>query len=116
MRRSLYKYVTCKLFIDNIRVKGPYSTYGNKEVCLGVRQYVIEYIQALDRTLKRLERAGTTIGPKSQFCISSIKIVGYICRAEGRSLDSTKIIKILKWKPCKLIEEARAFIGVYIYY
>src|SRR5205085_228833 len=32
------------LFIDNIRVKGPYSTYKDKEVCLEVCRYIIEHI------------------------------------------------------------------------
>jgi len=81
-----------------------------------VRQYVLEHIQSLDRTLVRLERAGCTIGPKSQFCINGISIVGFVCGAEGRSPDSAKVIKILEWKPCTDIGEARAFIGVCVYY
>jgi hypothetical protein len=54
------------------------------------------YIQSLDRTIERLERAGCTIGTKSQFCIEGIRIVGFVCGAEGRSPDSVKVIKILE--------------------
>ncbi len=64
-----------------------------------------------------VERAGYTIsGAKSQFCIDGIRIVGYICGAEGRSPDTAKVIKILEWRPCTNITEARAFIRVYVYY
>ena len=73
----------CLPFLDNISVKGPLFMYNDKEVIPGIRQYVLEHIQSLDRTLVRLERAGCTIGPKSQFCIDGISIVGFVCRAEG---------------------------------
>jgi len=69
-----------------------------------------------NRTLIQLERASCTISLKLQFYIDGIKIVGFVCRVEGRTLNSTKVIKILKWKPYADIKEARAFIGVYVYY
>ena len=50
----------------------------------------------LNRTLKYLERAGATIGTKLQFCINGIIIVGFIYKVERRSLDSAKVVKILK--------------------
>ena len=57
---------------------------------------MVEYIQNLDKVLADLERAGVTIaGAKSQFCRAGIKIVGYICDANGRHLDTSKILKIL---------------------
>jgi len=45
-----------------------------------------------------------------------IKIVGFVCGVEGRTPNSVKVIKILKWKPYADIREARAFIGVCVYY
>jgi len=45
-----------------------------------------------------------------------IKIVGFVYRVEGKTPNSMKVIKILKWKPYADIREARAFIGVYVYY
>ena len=106
----------CLPFLDDIGVKGPLSIYNEKEALPGIRQFVLEHIQSLDKTLVRLERAGCTIGPKSQFCIDGINIVGFICGAEGRSPDNAKVIKILEWKPCLDIGEAQAFIGVCVYY
>ena len=106
----------CMPFLDDIRVKGPTTIYNNTKVLPGVWQFVIEYIQVLDRTLECIERAGCTIGPKSQFCISRIVIVGFVCRAEGRSPEIAKVIKILEWRACRNVGEARAFVGVCVYY
>jgi len=106
----------CLPFLDDIGVKGPLSAYNNKEALPSIRRFVIKHIQALNRTLIQLERARCTISPKSQFYIDGIKIVGFVCRAEGRTPNSVKVIKILKWKPYADIREARAFIGVCVYY
>jgi hypothetical protein len=86
----------CLPFLDDISVKGPLSTYNDKEVIPSVQQFVLKHIQSLDRTLVRLKRARCTIGPKSQFCINGISIVGFVCGAEGQSPDSAKVIKILE--------------------
>ena len=48
--------------------------------------------------------------------MDGINIVGFVCRAEGRTPNSAKIIKILEWKPCTDVSEARAFIRVCVYY
>jgi hypothetical protein len=106
----------CLPFLDDIGIKGLLFTYKNREVKLGIWQYVLEHIQSLDRTLVRLERVGCTIGLKSQFCIDRISIVGFVYRAKGQSLDSAKVIKILEWKPCTDVSKARAFIRVCVYY
>ena len=106
----------CLPFLDNIGVKGPLSVYNKKEVLPGIRQYIIEHIQSLDKTLVCLERAGCTIGPKSQFCIDRINIVGFVCKAKDKFLDNAKVIKILEWKLCTDIREVQAFIRVCIYY
>src|SRR5438552_7523684 len=106
----------CLPFLNNISVKGLLFIYNNKEAIPSIWQYVLKYIQSLNRTLVRLERAGCIIRSKSQFCINRISIVSFVYKAEGRSLDSAKVIKILKWKPCTDIRKARAFIKVCVYY
>jgi hypothetical protein len=78
----------CLPFVDDIGIKGPMSCYDNEEVCPGVRRYILEHIQSLDRTIERLERAGCTIGTKSQFYIEGIRIVGFVYDTKGRSPDS----------------------------
>jgi ribonuclease HI len=106
----------CLPFLDDIGVKGPTSRYNDEELIPGIRRFVMEHIQSLDRVLVRIERAGGTVGLKSQFCMDGINLVGFVCGAEGRSPDSAKVIKILEWEPCSNIREARAFIGVCVYY
>jgi hypothetical protein len=86
----------CLPFLDDVGVKGPMSTYDDIEVLPRIRKFVIEHIQSLDRTLVQIERAGGPIGPKSQFCIDGISLVGFVYGAEGRSPDSAKVIKILE--------------------
>jgi hypothetical protein len=106
-------------FLDDIGVKGPRSRYDDVEVpeLPGVRKFVLEHIQNLDRTLADLERAGATLSAvKSMFCMAGLRIVGYVCDAEGRHPDSAKILKILEWTRCDDLTEARAFLGICGYY
>jgi hypothetical protein len=103
-------------FLDDIRVKGPYTDYDNKESLPGIRRFVYEHIQNLDKTMECLERAGACIGAKSQFCQDGMNVVGFICGYNGRSPASSKVIKILEWPPCKNITEAKSFIGICVYY
>ncbi len=106
-----------KLFLDDIGVKRRKSKYNNEEVAPGIIRYVLEQIQNLDKVLADLERAGVTIaGAKSLFCRAGLKIVGYICDADGRHLDTSKVLKILDWPECIDVTSARAFMGVCVYY
>jgi hypothetical protein len=106
----------CLPFVDDIGVKGPLSRYNDEEVLPRVRRFIIEHIESLDKTLECLERAGATIGPKSQFLMNGICIVGFVTSLEGRSLDSAKVIKILEWPAYKNVGEARAFVSICVYY
>jgi len=45
-----------------------------------------------------------------------IKVIGYLCDIEDRYPDITKIIKIFKWLYCDNVIEARAFLGVCVYF
>lgn len=98
-------------------VERPKTKYNNKEVAPGIRRYVLEHIKNLDKVLADLEKAGVTVaGGKSQFCQAGIKIVGYICDADGRHPDTFKALKILDWPECIDVTSPRAFIGVCVYY
>ena len=106
-----------KPFLDDVAIKGPKTTYNNEEVAPGIRRYVFEHIQNLGKVLADLERAGVTIaGAKSQFCQAGLKIVGYICDADGRHPDTSKVLKILDWPECTDDTFARMFMGVCVYY
>ena len=103
-------------FLDDIGVKGPYTTYDDEETLPGIRRYVYEHIQNLDKTMDRIERAGACIGAKSQFCHNGMNIVGFVCGYNGRTPSTSKVIKILEWPACKNVTEGKAFIGVCVYY
>ncbi len=110
----LYDYDS---FMDNMDIKGLMSWYNDEEIFSRVHQFIVEHIQSLNKILVYIEKAGYMISRvKFQFCMDRIKIIGYICRAEGRSLDIAKVIKILEWRLCMNVTEARVFIGVCVYY
>ena len=68
----------------------------NKEVAPGIRQYVFEYMQNLNKLLTDLEQVDITIaGAKFQFCQAGLKIVSYICDVDGCHLETSKVLKIL---------------------
>jgi hypothetical protein len=54
-----------KLFINDISVKGPYINYNREEVLPGIRRFILEHIQNLDKTLERIKRARASISAKS---------------------------------------------------
>lgn len=76
-----------RAFVDDVGVKGPKTRYNDKEVAPGVRRFILEHIQNLDKVLVNCELAGSTIsGEKSQFCMSGMKIVGFVCDSDGGGL------------------------------
>lgn len=103
-------------FIDDVGVKGPYTDYNNELKLPGIRRYVYEHLQNLDRTLERIEKAGACIGPKSQFCYNGMVIIGFVCGAEGRGPEEAKVRKINNWIRCDNPTEAKAFMGICTYY
>jgi Integrase zinc binding domain/RNase H-like domain found in reverse transcriptase/Reverse transcriptase (RNA-dependent DNA polymerase)/Chromo (CHRromatin Organisation MOdifier) domain len=104
-------------FMDDIAVKGPRSRYDDEEILPGVRRFIMEHIQSLDRTLLKLERAGLTIsGEKMQLCVDSMELVGYVCDSDGRHPNKSKVSKILAWGPCEDTKGVRAFLGVIGYF
>lgn len=107
----------CRPYVDDIAVHGPRTRYDEEEVRPGIRRFIYEHIKNIDVTLLEVERSGFTVsGEKSQFCVAGIKIVGFICDADGRHPSSTKVIKILEWGPCTDVTSVRAFLGVAVYF
>ena len=45
-----------------------------------------------------------------------LKIVALVCDSEGRPPVAEKVRKIVEWLACRNITEARAFIGICVYY
>ncbi len=103
-------------FLDNIRVKGLYITYSNKEALPRIRRYIFEYIQNLDKTMNQIERVGAYIRAKSQFYYNRINIIRFIYKYNSRTPITLKVIKILEWLAYRNITKRRAFIRIYMYY
>jgi hypothetical protein len=103
-------------FLDDVGVKGPYTNYDDNEALPGIRRYVLEHIQNLDKTLERIERAGASIGAKSQFCKDGLNVVGFVCNSKGREPSADKVIKITNWKTPENAKEAKGFLGLCVYF
>ena len=81
--------------MNNVGVKSLKTIYDNKKAAPGIRHYMLEHIQSLDKVLADIKQAGATIaGAKSQFCMSGLKMVSYVCNAKRKHSDAAKVIKI----------------------
>ena len=78
---------------------------------------ILEAIQSLDEVLADIEIAGGTIlGFKSSFVCKGLKIVAFVCDSHGRHPVAEKVGKIVELLACRNVTEARAFIGICVYY
>ncbi|KAF9470610.1 hypothetical protein BDN70DRAFT_821126, partial [Pholiota conissans] len=92
-------------FIDDIPVKGPISRYIQKDGLYetipentGIRRFIWEHLQNVNRIIQRIKHAGGTFsGPKSFICVPTAVIVGHRCTFEGRIPDKSRIEKIINW-------------------
>jgi hypothetical protein len=106
-------------FVDDIAVKGPRSRYelpgGGYETIPenpGIRRFVWEYFQGLNRVLQRFRYIGGTFnGNKTELCRPTVIIVGHKCTYEGRVVDDSKAQKIRDWPIPRNATDVRAFLG-----
>ena len=107
-------------FMDDIPAKGPASRYqdeeGNYETIPeneGIRRFVWEHLQNVNRIIQRIKHAGGTFsGHKSFICVETAVIVGHKCTLKGRLPDDSRIQKIMDWPICRNLKEVRGFLGV----
>ena len=108
-----------RAYLNNISIKGPKNQYGNKEMpkLPEVRRFMLKHFQNVNHVLTNLKRAKATISnEKSKFYMTSIEIVGFVYNANSRHPSTSKIAAIIKWPDPTSVTEARAFIGVCVYY
>lgn len=106
-------------YIDDVPIRGPRTRYelsdGSCEVLLGnpgIRRFVWEHMNTVNRILQRMKYAGGTFsGPKTTICADHIIIVGFECSYRGRRPTTDAIGVILRWGPCKDASETRSFLG-----
>ena len=104
-------------FIDDVGVRGPMTRYNDEEVRPGVRRFVAEHAAIVRGVLEDIWRAGLTIaGAKCAFGMPGIAIVGMVCDSEGRRPEERKVQKIVDWPAPRSVRDARAFVGICVYY
>ena len=100
-------------YIDDVPIRGPATRYisddGSYETHpdnAGIRRFVWEHFQNMNRVVQRMKYCGGTFsGYKATICASEITVVGHRCTYEGRLLDDSRIEKVLNWGPCKNVDE-----------
>ncbi len=106
-------------FVDDAGVKGPITRYetadGGYETIpenSGIRRFVWEHFQNLNRVVQRMKYAGCTwSGKKAYLCVPEAIIVGHKCTYEGRIPEDGKVDKIKNWGPCLDLTDVRSFLG-----
>jgi hypothetical protein len=106
-------------FQDDVNVLGPSTRYelsnGTYEIIpqnSGIRRFVWEHCQDVNRVLHRLKHAGATVSAAKLFiCVPEVMVVGQKCTYNGRIPDDSKIARIQHWPPCTSKTEVRAFLG-----
>ena len=110
------------LFIDDVGIRPLSRSYFLKnsiyeEVFPSVRHFIIESIISLDEVLADIERfRGTISREKSKFLKDRVRMVAFVCGSAGRTPNEVKVKKIVDWKLCKLVTEAKEFLGICVYY
>ena len=106
------------VFIDDGGIKGPCSDYNGEvlEENPGIRRFIWEYAQTLERILFRIEEAGLTVsGKKFACCVPALDIVGHVVCKEGRRVSVQKKNKITTWPTPGNVTELRGFMGIVTY-
>ena len=106
-----------KPFMDDVPVKGPRTRYNDEFARPGIRRFVLEHLQNLDKTLYLLELAGARVSAeKSQLAMSGLEIVGWVCDSNGRRPDERKVAKLTNWPIPTNKDEVRSFVGLAVYF
>jgi hypothetical protein len=106
-------------YIDDVPVRGPPTRYvlpsGEEERIPqnpGIRRFVWEHFQDLNRVCQRMKYSGGTFsGFKSYLCAAEIELLGQRCTINGRLPDENRVIKVKNWAPCPDLTDVRAFVG-----
>jgi hypothetical protein len=78
----------------------------------GIRRFVWEHLQNVNRIVQGLKYCGGTFsGAKSIICWDTFPVVGHICSYEGRRLSVDRIGVIIRWGPLKDVSGVRQFLG-----
>ena len=107
-------------YIDDVPIKGPKSSYilpdGSYERIpenSGIRRFVWEHFQNLNRVVQRMKYCGGTFsGYKTVLCAEEITVVGHRCTVRGRMPETDRVGVIERYQALTTLTEVRNFIGV----
>ncbi len=96
-------------YIDDVPVRGPETRYelpgGGYEVISensGIRKFVWEHFQNMNRIVQRMKYSGGTFsGLKAVLCASEFTVVGHLCTYEGRKISKDRMASITNWPSCR---------------
>ena len=107
----------CRVYIDDICIRGARHDYDNEEFEPGIRRFVAEHLLNVNNVLLNCELAGATMSAaKSQWCQKTAVFLGYVCGPEGRGVDEAKIKKVKEWVVCRDVKDVRSFMGLVGFY
>ena len=106
-------------YIDDVPIKGPKSRYTKRDGTYemikenpGIRRFVWEHFQNLNRVVQRVKYCGGTFsGPKTILCAEEITVVGHRCTINGRKPEMDRVGVISRWPMCKNVTDVRMFLG-----
>ena len=106
-------------YIDDVPVRGPPTRYETAEGDFeripenpGIRRFVWEHFQNLNRVVTRMAYSGGTFsGKKLILCADEFTVVGHICSYRGRVADPARIEVINNWGPCANFSQVKAYLG-----
>ena len=106
-------------YIDDVPIKGPKSrylledgTYERIKKNPGIRRFVWEHFQNLNRVVQRMKYSGGTFsGPKTVLCAEEIMVVGHRCTTEGRKPETDRVRVISRWPKCQNMTDVWMFLG-----
>ena len=107
-------------YIDDVPVRGPSTRYQNADGVYetipenpGIRRFVWEHVQNVNRILQRMKYCGGTFsGKKSIVCVEEIEVVGHKCGFNGRVPADDKVGTIMRWERCDNLCDVRGFLGI----
>jgi transposase InsO family protein len=78
----------------------------------GIRRFVWEHLEVVNRIIQRVKAYGATFSGKKTFIgIDRADVLGHLCTYEGRIADPSRIKVIEDWPVPTNVSEVRAFLG-----
>lgn len=106
-------------YIDDVPVCGPATRYETKDGDFeripenpGIRRFVWEHFQNLNRIVSRMIYAGGTFsGKKAVLCKGVFEVVGHMCSYEGRIADPKRVAVIMNWGKLANFTQVKSYLG-----